>query len=156
MKLFHDPLVDFKKRGYAQISYGYMHMWYICYCYFIAGHTLSALLYLKAKTLNILHLRGFLQLLQKVQVSGWYFGFCIPAKICNIEVKTSGSFYNLALILLAQRRRWWPSITPTLGQCIVLYGKCFWRRDGKHHPHNAAVSKHGTITQFCFNVDDCG
>ena len=32
---------------------------------------------------------------------------------------------------------------------------CFWRRDGKRHPHShrhAAVRKHGTITQCCFNA----
>ena len=28
---------------------------------------------------------------------------------------------------------------------------CFWRRDKKRHPRNAAVRKHGTITQCCFN-----
>ena len=28
---------------------------------------------------------------------------------------------------------------------------CFWRRDWKRHPHNTAVRKYGTITQWCFN-----
>ena len=56
-------------------------------------------------------------------------------------------------IMLAQRRRQWPSITSAIGQCIVLSGKCIWRRVGKRHPHNnAAVSKHSTISQCCFNV----
>ena len=55
--------------------------------------------------------------------------------------------------MLAQRRRRWPSITSALGQCILLFGKCFRRRDGKRHPHNnSAFSKHGTITQCSFNV----
>ena len=49
----------------------------------------------------------------------------------------------LVEIMLAQRRRRWPTITSALGQCIVLSGvsgagvlKC--------HHHN------GTITQCCF------
>ena len=53
-------------------------------------------------------------------------------------------------IMLSKRRRLWPSISSALGQCIVLSGvsgagmlKC--------HQHNAAVRKHGTITQCCFN-----
>ena len=43
---FHDPLVDLRKKkkkteagGYAQISDSYVYMWYICYCYCIAGHS---------------------------------------------------------------------------------------------------------------------
>ena len=51
--------------------------------------------------------------------------------------------------MLAQRRKWWPSITSALGQCIVLSGV-----DGpwmlKRHQHNAAVRKRGAITQCCF------
>ena len=56
-------------------------------------------------------------------------------------------------IMLAQRRRRWPSITSALGQCILL-AVLFWRQDGKRHPQtiNAAVRKHGTITQCCFKV----
>ena len=54
-------------RGYAQISDYYVYMWYICYWYCITGHSLGALIYLKTKTQ---HLSSFLQLLQKVQVSG--------------------------------------------------------------------------------------
>ena len=61
--IFHDPLVDL---GAAC----YVHMWYICYYYCIAGHSLGALMHLKTKTLNDVHLRSFVQLLQKVQVSG--------------------------------------------------------------------------------------
>ena len=38
-------------------------MWYICYSYIIAGHSLGALMYLKTKTL---HLSSFIQLLEKV------------------------------------------------------------------------------------------
>ena len=52
--------------------------------------------------------------------------------------------------MLAQPRRQWPSNTSILGQCIVLSGV-----SGagllKRHQHNAAVRKHGTITQCCFN-----
>ena len=44
---------------------------------------------------NILHLRSFLQLLQKVQVYWVFFGFCIPAEICNFW-----TFYNLDQILI--------------------------------------------------------
>ena len=36
----------------------------------IAGHSLSALMYLKTQTQQRHHLSSFLQLLQKVQVSG--------------------------------------------------------------------------------------
>ena len=45
-------------------------MWYICHHDCIAGHSLGTLLYPKTKNLNTIHLRSFLQLLQKVQVSG--------------------------------------------------------------------------------------
>ena len=64
---FYDLLVDLKKKML------YVHMWYIFYCYCIAGHSLGTLMYLKTKIINISHLRGFLQLLQKVQVSGLFF-----------------------------------------------------------------------------------
>ena len=41
--------------------------------------------------------------------------------------------------------------------CIIW---CFWLQDGKRHQHNAAVSKHHTITQYCFkewaSVEYCG
>ena len=53
-------------------------------------------------------------------------------------------------IMLAQRRRWWPSITSALGHCIVLSGVS-GAGMFKRHQHNAAVKKHGTITQRCFN-----
>ena len=79
---FHDPLVE--KKNYAQISDCYVHIWYICYCYCIAGHSLGALMHLKTKTLRNVHLSSFLQLLPKGQVSGWCFEFCIPPAICNI------------------------------------------------------------------------
>ena len=51
---FLDPLVDLKEKkteagGYAQISDCYVHMWCICFCYCIAGHSLGALMYLKLK-----------------------------------------------------------------------------------------------------------
>ena len=58
--------------------------------------------------------------------------------------------------MLAQSCRRWPSITSALGQCIVISGVS---GPGmlKRHQHNAAVRKHGTITQCCFNVGpDCG
>ena len=49
-----------------------------------------------------------------------------------------------------QRRRRWPSITSALGQCIVLSGvSC--AEILKRHQHYAAVRRHGTITQCCFN-----
>ena len=38
-------------------------MWYICYSYIIAGHSLGALMYLKTKTLQNVHLSSFIQLL---------------------------------------------------------------------------------------------
>ena len=87
-----------KGQDYAQISDWYMHMWYICYCYCNAGNSFGALMYLRAKTLKNVHHRIFLQLLQKVQVSGWFFGLCILSQICNIEVTTFGRFYKLAQI----------------------------------------------------------
>ena len=56
----------------------------------------------------------------------------------------------------------WNNVGPasqTMAQPYVSIGPmyrviwCFWRRDEKRHPHNnAAVRKHGTITQCCFNV----
>ena len=50
---FLDPLVNFKKKteagGYAQISDCYVHIWCICYCFCIAGHSLGALVYLQTK-----------------------------------------------------------------------------------------------------------
>ena len=52
-------------------------------------------------------------------------------------------------ITLAQRRKRWPRITSALGRCIVLSGVS--SSGGKPHQRNAAVSKHGTITQCCFN-----
>ena len=65
-------------------------------------HWVSCMRYIKTKTLNIIHLRSSLQLLQKVQVSGYFFLFCIPSEICNIEINTfgSGPFFNLAQILM--------------------------------------------------------
>ena len=76
---FLDPLVA---GGYAQISDCYVHIWYICYCYCIAGHSLGALVYLKTKlklkTKQQRHLSSFFQLPKKVQVSRWCFGFCYP------------------------------------------------------------------------------
>ena len=49
--------------------------------------------------------------------------------------------------MLAQRRRWWPSITSALGQYRLLSGAGMLKR----HQHNAAVRKHGTVTQCGFN-----
>ena len=48
--------------------------------------------------------------------------------------------------MLAQRRSRWPSNTSALGQCIVLSGVS-GAKMLRRHQHNAAVSKHGTITQ---------
>ena len=83
---FHDPLVDLKKvqEGPEDMAKFLIFMWYICYCYIIAGRSLGALMYLKNKTLQNVHLTSFMQLLQNVQVSGWCFVFCIPSAICNI------------------------------------------------------------------------
>ena len=75
-------------------------MWYIFYCYCIAGHSLGALMYLKTKIINISHLRGFLQLLQKNQVSGLFVGFCISGAICDIKFTTVERCFNLAQILM--------------------------------------------------------
>ena len=50
--------------GYAPIFYCYV---VYLLCYGIAGHSLSALMYLKTKTLQIAHLSSFIQLLQNVQ-----------------------------------------------------------------------------------------
>ena len=49
-------------------------------------------------------------------------------------------------IMLAQRR----SITSALDQCIVLAGVS-GAGMFKRHQHNAAVRKHGTLAQCCFN-----
>ena len=90
----------FKIKSKCITFVGIDHMWYICYYYCIAGYSLGALLYLKTKTPNILHLRSFHQLLRKVQVSGCFFMFHIPKASCNIEVTTFVRFHNLAQILL--------------------------------------------------------
>ena len=67
----------------------------------IAEHSLWALMYLKTKILNEVHLCSFLQLTRKIIVSVmWFFGFCIPAEICNTEVMVFGRFLNLAQILI--------------------------------------------------------
>ena len=52
--------------------------------------------------------------------------------------------------MLAQRHRWWPSIAAALGRCIVLSGVSGAGMLNRHQ-HNAALGKHGTITQCCFN-----
>ena len=71
------------------------------------------------------------------------FNKCSEKKIFTIIVVVKS-------FRLAQRRRRWPSITSALGQCIVLFG-VFGADMLKRHQHNAAVRKHGTITQCCFN-----
>ena len=50
----------------------YVHIGLCGICYFccIVGHSLGVLMDLKIEILNIFHHRSFLQLLQKVQVSG--------------------------------------------------------------------------------------
>ena len=65
-----------------------------------------------------------------------------------------GALRVLVGIMLAQRRRLWPSITSELGQCIVLSGVSGVGMEKRHHHshRHAAVRKHGTITQCCFNV----
>ena len=67
----------------------------LLYC----GHSFGALMYLKTKTLSNVHPSTFLLLLQKVQLSGWYFESCrpIPSAIRNIEVTTFACFYNFDL-----------------------------------------------------------
>ena len=57
--------------------------------------------------------------------------------------------------MLAQRCRRWPSINSALGQCIVL-SDVSGAGILKYHQHNAAVRKHGTITQCSFKDEDCG
>ena len=52
--------------------------------------------------------------------------------------------------MLPQRRRRWSSIPSALGQCIVL-SSLSSAGMFKRHQQNAAVRKHGTITQCCFN-----
>ena len=68
--------------GYAQIPDCYENMWYICYCYCIAGHSLGALLYLKAKTLN----SGIISLV---------FFSCFKKLKCVGDVLDSYPFNNL-------------------------------------------------------------
>ena len=71
--------------SWTQISDCYVHMWYICYCYCIAKHSLGVQRYLRAKTLNNVHLCSFLQLLQKILVYSWCLGFCIPFPISRAQ-----------------------------------------------------------------------
>ena len=54
------------------------------------------------------------------------------------------------ITLQVLRLRRWPIITSALGQCIVLSGVSGAGMI-KRHQHNAAVRKHDTITQCCFN-----
>ena len=72
-------------------------MWYICYCYIIAGLSLGALMYLKNKTLQNVHLSSFIQLLKKVQVYPLYL---YPFRNLQHEVTTFGGFYDLAQIFI--------------------------------------------------------
>ena len=67
----------------------------LLYC----GHSFGALMYLKTKTLSNVLPSSFLPLLQKVQLSGWYFESCrpIPSAIRNMEVTTFACFYNFDL-----------------------------------------------------------
>ena len=71
---FHDPVVDLKK-GKEGPEAIYKFLIVMCICGRFATITVlrgthCALLYLKTKTLNIIHFRSFLGLFQKVQVSG--------------------------------------------------------------------------------------
>ena len=59
--------------------------------------------------------------------------------------------------MLAQRRRWWPSIISALGQCIMLSVIASIKKGSPHN--NAAVWKHGSITNAAScraSVEDCG
>ena len=71
--------------------------------------------------------------------------FCTPilTTMCNI------TFQLLRLSTFVFNRRW-PSITSALGQCIELSGVS-GAGTLRRHQHNAAIRKHGTITQCCFN-----
>ena len=84
--------------GYAQISDCYVHMWYICYCYCIAGHSLVALVYLKTKTLNS-------DIISVVFFSCYKKFKCLSdilesVTLITIEVPPFGRFYNLSQILI--------------------------------------------------------
>ena len=66
----HDPLENLKKREEGQEIIPKFMIVYIYHCYCIVGHSLGALMYLKPKTLSNVYLNSFLQLHQKIQVSG--------------------------------------------------------------------------------------
>ena len=72
-------------------SYAYVH---ISYCYYIAGHSLVALMYLLTKTLKNAHLSSFIRLLQKFKCLGEVLDSVSLPQFCNIEVTTFGRFYN--------------------------------------------------------------
>ena len=70
----------------------------MCTCGIFVTITLlwGTLLYLKTKTLNVIHLHSFLQLLQKVQVLGDFF----ILYYCRNLQHLGHNAYNLAQILI--------------------------------------------------------
>ena len=89
---------SWKTEGYAQISDCYVHMWYICYCYCIAGHLLVALMYLKTKTLNnVIILVVFLSCFKKFKCLGDVLDSVSLWQFATLRYL---AFYNSAQILI--------------------------------------------------------
>ena len=74
----------------------------------------------------------------------------------NVEKK----LFSLIFVVKSLNVFGWNNVGPasqTVAQHYISIGPmyrvvwCFWRRDEKCHPHSAAVRKHGTITQCCYN-----
>ena len=87
---------------------------------------------------------------QVLRLSTFVFNKCSEKKYSRLYLWLR-AWRVLVGIMLAQRRRCWPSITFSIGPmyCVIW---CFWHRMLMCHQHNAAVRKHGTITQCCFNA----
>ena len=93
------PFVDLKTTeagGYAQISDCYVHIWCICYCFCIGGHSLGALVYLKTKLNSGIISVVFFSCFKKFKCLGNVLDYVIPITVCHIEVPYFGRFYNIS------------------------------------------------------------
>ena len=83
----HQNFSFFHDGGYAQISDSYVHIWYICYCYCIAGHSLGTLMYLKTRKLNFDNTSVvFFSCFKKFKCLGDVLDSVTPITVCNIDV----------------------------------------------------------------------
>ena len=91
------PGLEFRIGGYAQISDCYVHIWCICYCFCIAGHSGVS----KNKTINSGNTSVvFFSCLKKFKYLGDVLDSVTPITVGHIEVPSFGSFHNIAQILI--------------------------------------------------------